>query len=247
MAGTVDISNRVRTAPKPLSVIRHRRTRIHCIINEVATTLTANVLLAAGAVPTMSDNSVEVADFTRSADALSINLGMLKDSRREAIQISTAVANDSGMPWVLDPAFVDRSTSRLDFCVEMLDQRPGVVRGNASEIDAICTRMNLSRQQLSSRYSSLVMVTGNTDQLIWNERVEEVTQGHEWMAGVTGMGCALTALTAAFLAVIDDPFDAAMQALRMYGTIGEAAAERASGPGSFIVHFLDALDAESRR
>jgi hydroxyethylthiazole kinase len=61
------------------------------------------------------------------------------------------------------------------------------------------------------------------------------------MPYVTGMGCAATALIGAFAAVNPSPFQAAAHAMALMGIAGEIAAEKAPGPGSFQVRFLDAL------
>jgi hydroxyethylthiazole kinase len=58
------------------------------------------------------------------------------------------------------------------------------------------------------------------------------------------MGCALTCLVGAFAAAAPDtPFDASVGALATFAVAGSTAAEDARGPGSFVVHFLDALHA----
>jgi hydroxyethylthiazole kinase len=71
------------------------------------------------------------------------------------------------------------------------------------------------------------------------------------MASVTGMGCTASALSGACLAVADSPFAAATAAMAITGIAGEMAAAEARGPGSFQMHFLDALyrldDAEVAR
>jgi len=63
------------------------------------------------------------------------------------------------------------------------------------------------------------------------------------MPRVTGLGCAATALTGAFAAVDPSPFEAAAAAMAVMGIAGEIAAEKAQGPGSFRVRFIDALHA----
>ena len=48
-------------------------------------------------------------------------------------------------------------------------------------------------------------------------------------------------ITAAFLAVAEDPFEATGAAMLALGIAGEIAAETARGPGSFATAYLDAL------
>ena len=72
-----------------------RRPRVHCITNAVAQTFTANMLLAAGAVPSMTIAPKEVGAFVARADALLVNLGTFDAERREAIGSPIAVAQQA--------------------------------------------------------------------------------------------------------------------------------------------------------
>src|SRR3982074_1532370 len=95
-----------------LARLRAKNPRVHCITNAVAQNFTANVLLAAGAVPSMTVDPVEIAEFVARADALLVNLGTLNRGRREAAEIAIEQISDERRPWVLDPVFVDRSEPR---------------------------------------------------------------------------------------------------------------------------------------
>src|ERR1700730_11456072 len=70
-----------------LARLREPRPRVHCITNSVAQNFTANVLLAAGATPSMTVAPEEIASFVSGSEALLINLGMFDPERREAIEI----------------------------------------------------------------------------------------------------------------------------------------------------------------
>ena len=75
-----------------------------------------------------------------------------------------------------------------------------------------------------------------------------LANGSPLMDRVTAMGCAASALAGAFLAVEQDSFAALASAILVMGVAGELAAETASGPGSFVPAFLDAvytLDADT--
>jgi hydroxyethylthiazole kinase len=61
------------------------------------------------------------------------------------------------------------------------------------------------------------------------------------MTKVTGIGCTLGALIAAFLPVTDSPLRAATAASVIYAAVGERAAKGVRGTGSFAVDFLDQL------
>jgi hydroxyethylthiazole kinase len=61
------------------------------------------------------------------------------------------------------------------------------------------------------------------------------------MPYVTGTGARPPALIGAFHAVDKDPLVAAATALAFFGIAGESAGNRSAGPGSFMIHLLDAL------
>src|ERR1700683_2220023 len=86
-----------------LARIRERRPRVHCITNTVAQQYTANMLLAAGAVPSMTISGEEIASFIAGAHALLVNLGTFDAERRAAIDIALGAMH---IPWVLDPVFI---------------------------------------------------------------------------------------------------------------------------------------------
>ena len=98
-----------------LERMRERRPRVHCITNAVAQTFTANMLLAVGAVPSMTIALKEVKAFAARADAVLINLGTFDPERQKASLAAIGVANKAGIPWVLDPVFIDRSPPRAAF------------------------------------------------------------------------------------------------------------------------------------
>ena len=67
-----------------LERVRSRRPRVHCITNSVAQTITANMLLAVGAIPAMTIVPDEIADFVAHAQGLLVNLGTMDADRRDA-------------------------------------------------------------------------------------------------------------------------------------------------------------------
>src|SRR5580693_8648051 len=91
-----------------LARIKSRAPRVHCITNSVAQAYTANILLATGAIPSMTISREEIAAFVASADALLVNLGTFDAERRAAIELALG-STGQGIPWVLDPVFIERS------------------------------------------------------------------------------------------------------------------------------------------
>src|ERR1700758_5488783 len=90
-----------------LARVRDRSPRVHCITNTVAQNYTANMLLAAGAVPSMTVSPEEIASFVAGAEALLGNLGTFDEERRRAITVALDPMGTARMPWVLDPVFIE--------------------------------------------------------------------------------------------------------------------------------------------
>jgi Hydroxyethylthiazole kinase, sugar kinase family len=225
--------------------LRERQPRVHAITNAVAKNFTANMLLAAGAVPSMTIVADEVADFTRHADALLVNLGTLDTERRAAIPLAIAAAQDAAVPWLLDPVFVERSPRRLAVAQQLLSRKPNVLRTNATEFAALTRRPADRKTAMAFARESgcVVALTGATDIVTDGRRTIAIANGHGLMARITAMGCAATAVVAACVAVGDDALLATASGLALVGIAGEMAGEKAGGPGTFPPLLLDALHA----
>jgi hydroxyethylthiazole kinase len=233
-----------------LTRLRARAPRVHCITNAVAQTFTANVLLSAGAIPSMTLSADEIGAFVARADALLVNLGTFDAERRAATAAALKVAGEDGVPWVLDPVFIDRSEPRAAYAKSLVAQKPRAIRLNAGEFTALSGAEEgdaaLFRYALETH--AVIALTGTIDRVTDGAHRVAIENGHPLMAKVTAMGCAASALNAAFLAVEKDPFVASAAALLCFGVAGGIAGERATGPGSFpaaIIDALYALDKES--
>lgn len=224
-----------------LEAIRHDCPKVHCITNTVAESFTANVLLALGAVPSMTAHPDEVVAFVKSADAVLINLGTPDEQRNRANDLAIEIAQAEALPWVLDPVFVDRSPLRLERAKELLAEHPAVVRGNLGELNALKHENADGFAEFSADYKTVAAATGATDRIETESRAGEVNNGHPVMARVTAMGCAMSAVVAAFCAVHEDRFEATACGLLAFGVCGELAGAENDGPGRFVPAFLDRL------
>src|SRR5271166_4740681 len=92
----------VAQAAVVLERVRTRAPRVHCITNAVAQNFSANMLLALGAVPSMTIAPDEVGEFAARADALLVNLGTFDAERRAAAEIAIGSVGQANRPWVLD-------------------------------------------------------------------------------------------------------------------------------------------------
>ena len=142
-----------------LARIRTRKPRVHCITNTVAQAFTANVLLAVGAVPSMTVAPEEIVAFVTSADALLVNLGTLDRERREAAETAIETAADERRPWVLDPVFVERSQPRTalaksaagEKAVGRAPQWCGILRARGCRSDRRCAAALCHRPAVRGR------------------------------------------------------------------------------------------------
>jgi hydroxyethylthiazole kinase len=228
---------------------------VHNITNFVAMNVMANVLLAVGASPAMVHAREEAAEFAALAQALTVNIGTADPEWGAAMQDAAEVMNQAGRPWVFDPVGVAATRFRQDLSARLLDLKPTVVRGNASEILALSGLGAAARgvdagdsvdaaedaaRALAARTGGVIAVSGPVDFITDGTRAARVYNGHPMMARITVMGCSLNGVIAAFCAG-QPSFDATVSALAAYGAAGEMARRTAQGPGSFQVAFLDAL------
>lgn len=231
-----------------LARVRDRAPRVHCITNTVAQAYTANMLLAAGAVPSMTISPEEIVSFVAGAGALLVNLGTFDAERRGAIDVALGAIKTARMPWVLDPVFIENSPGRAEFARELLARGPSVVRLNPAEFGPLFG--GGPAEEVASRAAAacatVVALTGDTDIVTDGPRRVGVHNGHSLMGLVTAMGCAASALVGAALAVETDAWLAAIAALATLGVAGEIAGSTARGPGSFATAIIDALHSLDR-
>ena len=90
--------------------IQRKRPIIHCITNAVTVNDCANILLAAGASPTMAHHPCEVEEITAGTAALICNFGAISDY--EAMETAGKRAHALGHPIVIDPVGVSGSSYR---------------------------------------------------------------------------------------------------------------------------------------
>ncbi len=265
MNGTGEETSRValaRQMAEAMARLRERRPLVHNITNFVSMDIVANALLAAGATPAMVHAREEVEDFGRLADALVVNIGTLSADWVESMKLAAKGAHERHTPWVLDPVGAGATPFRTKSVVDLCGHGPTVIRGNASEILAVAAALGLEAAAargrgvdsgnttgeaakvagaLARRLGSIVVATGEIDVVADGTRTLRFANGSVLMTLVTAIGCSLSALTGAYLAVATDPFEAACAAVAHVGIAGELAGEVAALPGMFRVAFIDRL------
>lgn len=228
---------------------------VQCITNTVAANYAANILLAAGASPAMIDNPFESESFVKISGALSINLGTPTTEQMQAMRISAQTAQAHQIPWVLDPVGYGPILKwRSEMTDELLQFKPSIIRGNASEISTLAGNQVESKgvdSTLNSadvynqakallEHTECVAISGESDFIISKafNAVIQINGGSYLQPKVTATGCALGALIAAYSAVTT-PTLACISAHVHFAIAGKLAFKKAQTVGSFNVAFID--------
>ncbi|MEJ2170353.1 MAG: hydroxyethylthiazole kinase [Desulfobacterales bacterium] len=244
-------------AAENLAALREKNPLIHNITNFVVMNYTANALLAMGASPVMAHAENEVEDMVSLAGALVLNIGTLTEDWIAAMIKAGRKATALSTPIILDPVGSGATALRTNSAKKIIAAAAvSVIRGNASEILSLRHENSKTKgvdsvhavddaaataKILAQELNTTLAITGPVDLVTDGRRVVRISNGHPLMGYVTGTGCTATAAIGAFLAVDRDPVSATATALAFFGLAGEAAAEKASAPGSFMIQLLDAL------
>lgn len=240
-----------------LDAVRQKSPLIHNITNYVVMNNTANALLAVGASPVMIHSIDEVAEMAAMASALVLNIGTVEKSWLESMIEAGKVARSKNKPVVFDPVGAGATSYRIHVSSRIIEEcKPSIIRGNASEIMALCNA-NIktkgvdsttssdqaldSAKELAKQSGAVVVISGQTDYITDGETVEMVNNGSPMMEKVTGLGCTATAIVAAFAAINSNMLTAATHAMAVMGICGEIAVQKSRGSGSLQVNFLDEL------
>ncbi len=166
-------------------------------------------------------------------------------------------AAKKNIPVILDPVGAGATSLRTRTARDLIaGNPPSIIRGNASEIMALTDDKTKTKgvdsaasadkaidiaQKISATHKCVVCISGATDYIVEGKKIAQIRNGHPLMTRVTGLGCTASALCGAFAAVDKSFFNATIQAMAVMGIAGEMAAEKAEGPGSLQMHFLDNL------
>jgi hydroxyethylthiazole kinase len=236
--------------------VRQNNPLVYNITNNVVTNFTANVLLAAGASPIMSEGQQEADDLVKIASVLVLNIGTLHQRQIDYCLAAGTSANKHGVPVIFDPVGVGASVFRNNTAAKILETvNPALIRGNYGEISFLAgtagqvkgvdsgeTDLNTEAAKLlATRTGALVAATGAIDYITDGYKLLCNSSGDAMLQLVTGTGCALSSLAGAFLAVAADRLDGVLAAIAFYGAAAEKAVRSSQGPGSFALNFLDAI------
>ncbi|MCY3031608.1 hydroxyethylthiazole kinase [Aerococcus sp. Group 1] len=228
--------------------VKEKSPLIQVLNNYVTIHDVANVILASGGRPVMTDNLPNSKDVVKTADLLLLNAASPRPNQ-ELLDLA-AIAKNDHHPVVLDPVGVSAMPFKLKLCQELIDR--GLVRavkGNASEIRSLLfeksqgsgvdlgpgdevSLANLADfapdfKAYAQEKGIILAMSGPIDLVTDGERLAVIENGHSWMASYTGSGCQLSGVLASFLAgnPDEDPFYLATAAMISYGVAGEIAAQ----------------------
>ena len=251
-----------------LENVRAKSPLVHNITNYVTVNDVANVLLAAGGSPIMSDDADDVEDITSICGGLNINIGTLNKNTIPSMFLAGKKANALGHIVLLDPVGAGASRLRTDTANRLMQEvRFDAVRGNISEIKTLCTGSGSTKgvdadavdavteanlddgvqlvKTFAQRAGCIVTVTGAIDLVSDGERCWCIRNGRAEMSRITGTGCQLSALMTAFLVANPDrKLDAAAAAVCMMGLAGEigwANMQPGDGNSTYRDRIIDAI------
>lgn len=251
-----------------LENVRAKSPLVHNITNYVTVNDVANVLLAAGGSPIMSDDADDVEDITSICGGLNINIGTLNKNTIPSMFLAGKKANALGHIVLLDPVGAGASRLRTDTANRLMQEvRFDAVRGNISEIKTLCTgsgrtkgvdadavdavtEANLDNgvqlvKTFAAQTGCIIAVTGAIDLVSDGERCWCIRNGRAEMSRITGTGCQLSALMTAFLVANPDrKLDAAAAAVCMMGLAGEigwANMQPGDGNSTYRNRIIDAI------
>lgn len=246
--------------------IRHQvkteKPLIHCITNHISINDCANIVLAVGAKPIMAEHPAEVSEITAASKALAVNIGNINDARLKSMLISGKTAFEKNIPSIIDIVGVACSNLRLDFTNKfILECHPSVIKGNMSELKALCgvasgakgidvgekdavTNDNINNsifmlKSLSLKTKSVVAATGVIDIITDGTDTCLIKNGCEMLSMITGTGCMLNVLIAAFIST-KTIMAGTIFATALMGICGELS-RNVKGTGTFKTALLDSI------
>lgn len=241
---------------------------VHNITNYVTVNDVANVLLACGGSPIMSDEPEDVEDITSICGGLNINIGTLNKNSIEGMYRAGRKASELGHVILLDPVGAGASALRTNTAVGLMDEiKFTVIRGNISEIKTLALGSGTTKgvdadvadavtedsldsavkfvKALAARTGSLIAITGAIDLVADEERCFVIRNGRPEMGRITGTGCQLSGMMTAFLVANPDAqleaAAAAVCTMGLAGEIGWSRMQEGDGNSTYRNRIIDAI------
>lgn len=238
-----------------ISNLRQSKPLVLCLTNFVTVDFMANSLLALGAIPLMTQSLDEIDELVTLSQAVNINLGTLDSNFCDRALRAAQIAKEQKKPVILDPVGAGASQLRTK-AAKYLVPYADIIRGNATEIMALVgedsntkgvesshkvSQAVTAAQKITTSPDKVVVVSGPVDYLTNGLQEANLPFGSPLMPLITGMGCSLTAVIAAFAATNLTRYKASLLATAYFGLCGQLAYTRTETPGSYRQLFIDSL------
>lgn len=253
---------------KCLENVRKNVPLVHNITNYVTVNDVANILLACGGSPIMSDEPEDVEDITSICGGLNINIGTLHKSSIEGMMRAGKRANELGHPVLLDPVGAGASKLRTETALNIMKEiRLTVIRGNISEIKTLVQGSGTTKgvdadvadavtedtlddaitfvKAFAKESGCIIAVTGAIDLVSDGDRCYVIRNGRPEMGKITGTGCQLSGMMTAYVTANPErPLEAAAAAVCIMGLAGEIGWSRmqdGDGNSTYRNRIIDAV------
>ena len=262
------VERKIAFMKRQFDLLRKTMPLIHNITNYVTVNDVANILLACGGSPIMSDEVEDVEDITSICNGLNINIGTLHKSSIEGMLRAGKKANDLHHPILLDPVGAGASKFRTETALKLMQElNLAVIRGNISEIKTLAlgsgttkgvdadvsdavTEENLEQaiefvKAFSKRTGTIIAVTGRIDLVTDGNKCYVIRNGRPEMGKITGTGCQLFGMMTAFITANPDEMleaaAAAVCAMGLAGEIGWSRMQTGDGNATYRNRIIDAI------
>ncbi|MBS7576572.1 MULTISPECIES: hydroxyethylthiazole kinase [unclassified Enterococcus] len=247
---------------KAITAVCVENPMVHSITNSVTVDFVANAQLAVGAAAAMTEFTGDSALLTQFSRATYINMGTLSDERLISIPEAIQAGASADVPLCVDPVAVGLGMKSDELIIQLKNSKPALFRGNASEIIAVAKLWGLSDENsqgpkgvesadavdsaksaaiaIAKYTGGAVAVSGAIDLVTDGIKIFRINGGNALATKVTGFGCSLAGVCAAYLTVTS-PLVAALTGTLIYNLAQNEARLVAKGPASFKVAFIDSL------
>ena len=211
---------------------------VHNITNYVTVNDVANIILACGASPIMSDEPNDVTDITSICSSLNINIG----AGASALRTNTAV----GLMEQLQLTVIRGNISEI----KTLANGNGTTKGVDADVTDKVTDDTLDEailfvKKFAAQSKAIIAVTGAIDLVSDGTRCYVIRNGRPEMGQITGTGCQLSGLMTAFVAANPsnqlDAAAAAVCAMGLAGEIGYSHMKDGDGNSTYRNRIIDAI------
>lgn len=205
---------------------KYKRKLVYCLVNRVVMHDVARVVKILGGSPIMSEEKEELVDIISDCKSVLLNMGTPTKERFEVAEAACRLAEEGGIPVILDPVGCNQTDFRLKENMKLLESKAivclkvnlaeaisllnGVVDGGGSGTESLITGTSeenllqdtvvvakgLSQKYGKSKSIFCVVITGKTDVVSLNNEIYELHGERNFASRLVGTGCLLGGILA---------------------------------------------------